>query len=479
MLPQAFRRPLALTVALLAVGQTLKLPPGKKVGPLRNVRESIAYLQNPDGFVANRFQEFGPVFSTFLFFRPTVVVGGPQAVTEFIEKERTISVSSLPDTFSTLHTEYGLLNLAGESLTATRRAILPLLNAKSLDDYLPVIERRVSEWVEDVAARGETQLTPDLQHSMLSLFAEIFTGSSLSEKEAQDFVSYNAGLLGLGTFDPTFKKGVKALEALKQSMAQRLADARANPGWATDPRFSVFRQMESSTDETGATWSNDRIHTASVLMVWGAYAEVVSLVADAVIELGSRPECVARIREEAVAAGAGPGQPFNSNAWSAAQLPFTQGCLRETLRLVPPAGGGFRMTTTPVTIGGFDIPEGWVVTADPRIGSQMEELYPSPKEFKPERWIEAAADEDVTATSARCPVTGTATNLPASGFFPGGIGMHQCPGVPLAELCGRVAAVRWVQQFDQWGSDAPVKRVLIPISMPVAKYVLKVTSRVA
>ena len=46
------------------------------------------------------------------------------------------------------------------------------------------------------------------------------------------------------------------------------------------------------------------------------------------------------------------------------------GVLRESLRTTPPAGGGFRVARKRIQIAGFDIDEGVVVTADPRIGKQ-------------------------------------------------------------------------------------------------------------
>ncbi len=56
-----------------------------RTGLFIGVRESIAYLRDPDGFIAERHQQFGPVFGTTLFFRPTAVVGGPDAVEQFID----------------------------------------------------------------------------------------------------------------------------------------------------------------------------------------------------------------------------------------------------------------------------------------------------------------------------------------------------------------------------------------------------------
>ena len=46
-------------------------------GLLIGLRESLADLRDPDGFIAARAAEFGPVFGTTLLFRATAVVGGP------------------------------------------------------------------------------------------------------------------------------------------------------------------------------------------------------------------------------------------------------------------------------------------------------------------------------------------------------------------------------------------------------------------
>ena len=60
----------------------LRLPPSMPVysQPLGVMRESIAYLKDPDAFVAKRAETLGPVFLAGMFFRPTVFVGGPEAV---------------------------------------------------------------------------------------------------------------------------------------------------------------------------------------------------------------------------------------------------------------------------------------------------------------------------------------------------------------------------------------------------------------
>lgn len=57
--------------------------------------------------------------------------------------------------------------------------------------------------------------------------------------------------------------------------------------------------------------------------------------------------------------------------------------LRESLRLITPAGGGFRITSEDIDISGYRFPVGTVVTADPRIGNAMSALFPETQSFAP------------------------------------------------------------------------------------------------
>ena len=65
--------------------------PGK-TGLLIGLRESLAYLRDPDRFSAERTKAFGSVFGTTLFYRPTAVVGGVSAIEDFLKKERSLAL---------------------------------------------------------------------------------------------------------------------------------------------------------------------------------------------------------------------------------------------------------------------------------------------------------------------------------------------------------------------------------------------------
>lgn len=204
--------------------------------------------------------------------------------------------------------------------------------------------------------------------------------------------------------------------------------------------------------------------------------EVASLGALALLALGSRAELKEALRDEATQAGVLRASPSVAE-WKRWSLPLTNGVLRESLRLNPPAGGGFRVAQEGITVGGYDVEAGTVVTADPRISNAMPTLHPQPSVFEPRRWVAPAAPD--AGGGGACPFAGAARRLGSSAWHPGGIGAHGCPGVPLAELCGRVLLTRWLERVDSWrpvdGSPAEVPYELIPIKIPLDDYALKLT----
>lgn len=438
-----------------------------RTGPLIGLRESIAYLRDPDGFIAERHQQFGPVFGTTLFFRPTAVVGGPDAVEQFIRLERSISESALPAAFTALHTADGALNQAGEKHRSTRRGYSALFSPTNLESYLPQINRCMVQFTSSIAQHGSTCIALDAKHLCLNLYSELFAGESLTKDEIEAFISYNDALLSLSKQLPSFRKGEKALAALQQSMQVRLGKYRRG-----ELDGACFRIFTDNLDEHGQPWSDERIATATVLMVWGAYIEVASLMASCLIQTKHRLDVRDQVLQEARNHNLeSPETPGHLAAWD---LPFVQGVLRESLRLLPPAGGGFRITSEDIEVSGYRIPAGTVVTADPRIGNAMSALFPEPQSFVPERWM---SDFDLNRNHKQgpgCPFAGSALRLPKEGWFPGGIGKHGCPGLPLAELSVRVFLVRWMQTIQHWEADSDqaesIPYTLVPIRIPRDSY---------
>merc|ERR1711918_151166 len=118
-----------------------------------------------------------------------------------------------------------------------------------------------------------------------------------------------------------------------------------------------------------------------------------------------------------------------------ASMSFLRACVKEGIRLIPPSGGGMRVTTQDIELAGYRIPKGWVVTADPRIANKQEDIFGRDVDsYNPERFIEK--------------------RFTSNEFFPGGIGSHACPGIEMSELVSMTYLASFMENFSSWEQTA-------------------------
>ena len=68
-------------------------------------------------------------------------------------------------------------------------------------------------------------------------------------------------------------------------------------------------------------------------------------------------------------------------------VPYTRAVLWESLRLNPVAVGTGRILASDATLGGYRVPKGTVCVAMNQVSSRLEEFFPEPGSFLPERWL--------------------------------------------------------------------------------------------
>lgn len=206
-----------------------------------------------------------------------------------------METSSLKSELQALMTDKNTLLQTGERHSASRRMIAPVLDVDALKEYLPTIERRVDEYIAGLASQDATYLAKDLTAFCLQLFAELFTGHTLTEEQEKLFTTYNGGLFALSTLDPAFVKAKNARETLEQDMERKFEAAR-DAGLLDEPRFSAFRHISSAVNEHGE--KSYPVGYGVTQFVWGAYIETASLMSFALMNLAERPQIVEQVRAE-------------------------------------------------------------------------------------------------------------------------------------------------------------------------------------
>ncbi|RYO44862.1 hypothetical protein AA0116_g13546 [Alternaria tenuissima] len=118
------------------------------------------------------------------------------------------------------------------------------------------------------------------------------------------------------------------------------------------------------------------------------------------------------------------------------RLPFLNACIRETLRLLPPANGKTAQRTAPsCTIAGTYIPAGTIVSADIYTIQRSSQYFNDPANFRPERWLEGAEENGFDGD-----------NRSASRPFL--IGSRACIGRHMAQQSIRLIMARLLWKYD-------------------------------
>ena len=98
-------------------------------------------------------------------------------------------------------------------------------------------------------------------------------------------------------------------------------------------------------------------------------------------------------------------------------LPYTAAVIAESMRLFPPVYLIGREATVNLELGGYRVKRGCTVLMSQWVNHRDPEYFPSPEEFRPERW------ED-----------GLARRLPKFSYYPFGGGQRICVGADFASI---------------------------------------------
>jgi cytochrome P450 family 135 len=144
------------------------------------------------------------------------------------------------------------------------------------------------------------------------------------------------------------------------------------------------------------------------------------------------PDKYARLRAEIDAAGQAEDED------SAAEPPYLDAVVKETLRLCPAAPIVVRRILEPMDLGGYRIPAGTTVAPCVHLVHRRPDVYPEPLAFRPERFLEKPA--------------GTYTWIPFGG------GVRRCLAAPYAQMLMREVIRTIVSELDLRPADPPSER---------------------
>ena len=383
--------------ARLRETEPLKRMPDGSVFLTRHA-DLVAVYRDAQTFSSDKQVEFGPKYNHAPFDQ------APWAVAPGVSPLFQHHTSSLVFNDPPLHTR-------------VRRTLMGALTRRAIDHMAPGLERLVDQLLDDIEARGGGDLIEDFASAIP---VEII-GNLLDIPHADRGPLRGWSLAILGALEPSLTPeqealGHRSVQEFLAYLKDLVAERRQRPG---NPEHDVLTRLIQGND--GEALTEVELLQNCIFLLNAGHETTTNLIGNALICLQEWPEQQARLMGDLAAA-----------ASDEARKEVLDRAVDEFLRFESSNQLGNRRALQPCTVGGVALPAGALITLCIGAANRDPAVYDNPEALNLRR---------------------TGNKHLAFGFGP-----HQCAGLSLARLEGRIAIGRFLQRFPDYRLSAdPVR----------------------
>ncbi|PHJ61541.1 cytochrome P450 [Nostoc linckia z18] len=159
-----------------------------------------------------------------------------------------------------------------------------------------------------------------------------------------------------------------------------LRERRAQP---QQNRQDILSLMMAARYDDGQGMSDKELHDELMTLLVAGHETTASALTWAFYWIDYLPQVRENLLREL------PTVAANTDLSTIAKLPYLTAVCQETLRIYPIAMNAFfRIVKTPIEIMGYKLPKGTLIIPSIYLAHHREQVYPQPKQFKPERFLE-------------------------------------------------------------------------------------------
>ena len=228
--------------------------------------------------------------------------------------------------------------------------------------------------LEAVFGLYEGERYQQLKH-LISVMLEDLLGSPLTSS----LLFFPSLQKDLGSWSP-WGKLVRHQQQIHELLYAEIAQRREQP----DPnRVDIFSLLISARDQEGKPMTDQELRDELITLLVGGHETTATGLAWALYWIHKLPSVHSKLLEELDSLGDSP------DPMSIFQLPYLTAVCNESLRIYPVIPMTFtRVVQEPVELLGHPLEPGTEVVGCIFLTHQREDLYPEPKQFRPERFLE-------------------------------------------------------------------------------------------
>ena len=398
----------------------MSLPPGPR-GPA--FLQTLGYTYWTFPFFERCARRYGDPFTLRMpGFGSFVMLAAPELIKQaFTGDPEQLHAGKANAVLEPVVGRHSVLLLDGKEHLRQRRLLLPPLHGERMQAYAALMSEIASAQIDrmPVGARfsiHEHMQTITLQVILRAVFG-LDEGAQMDELAAL-LVEFTRPPPSLMIFVPpawlqygdfplspyrTFlRRREKVDRALRAILRQKIA--------APDPsRTDILSLLLSARDEQGRAMTEDELRDELVTMLIAGHETTATALAWVFAFVLRHPDVAARLGDELGGTLRSDGEPDLAKLTSNEYL---DAVVKESLRLRPIVPDVVRRVQSPITVAGYEIPEGAFLTPCIHLAHRRAESWPEPDRFRPERFLGAKVDPYA--------------------WFPFGGGIRRCLGMAFA-----------------------------------------------
>ena len=393
--------------------------------------------------------EFGTTCVFKLGRRPVVVVADPELMAPILKGRPKLyrRLDTIESVFKEMGIE-GVFSVEGAAWQRQRRMTVHALDASHLREFLPtltkVTERLRNRWNRAADSNATVDLQQDLMRYTVDVTTNLAFGYDMNtlESDGGEIQQHlerilpminrriNAPVAYWRHFKlPDDRALDRSMVAIRETVTGFVRQARAR--LEADPRLvaqptNLLEAMLAARDEEGAAFTDEEVYGNVITMLLAGEDTTANTLAWMMHFMTEHPDVPARMLAEAVRVVGSTG--MLNRLEDVAKLTYIDAVAQEAMRLKPVAPIIFLESLEDVEIGGVAIPKGTALFLLTMHAGLQDEHFAGADEFRPQRWIDAAAHASALAGTVTAPAPAHNTKA----FLPFGAGPRFCPGRQLA-----------------------------------------------
>lgn len=377
----------------------MKLPPGPKTPPLVQM---LQWITDPLSYMENATQRYGDIFTSGSSWnlKPIVFVSNPQAIQKIFlnETKQFEAPATAKRIFRPLLGDLSISRTEdGPHHRRKRQLLMPPFHGERMVTH--------GQLICDITEQVMNRLTPGTTFSAIASLQEISMRVILEgvfgmrEGERYELIKQllvpwwealsspiGSALLfmpllqlDLGPWS-TWGRFCRLREQINQLLLLEIQERRKQ----YDPaRTDILTMLMSACDEAGQPMTDEELRDEMLTLLTAGQETTATAIAWAMYWIHYQPNVIDQLLNELASFDC------SKDPMTISRLPYLTAVCQETLRIYPAIYSSFaRMVKSPVELMGYELQPGTEVMACIYLTHQREDLYPEPKQFKPERFLE-------------------------------------------------------------------------------------------